>query len=284
VRRTSKRLLVLCVVLILLLTGAIAVSRTPYGVAILKSKDHFIQSELDPRVLYEAGAERHARMTAESLETAMRAVEAKHGLPFEGPFRVYVCDSHESVSEYMAGPRGQRVRGVKVLNDVFLAPSAFASGFGDTHSEVLAHELSHLHLYQRLGHLRALREVPQWFHDGLATVVSGAGGEGVDDAEAFDAILHGPTLVPDERGGFWRPKRPRDYGLPHGMFYKQSAMFVAYITERNPDAFEDFMLGLQLTEWSSFASLFEASFGTDVAGMWEGFVRHAELASGPSSA
>lgn len=283
-RRNPKRLLVLCVVLVLLLTGALAVSRTPYGAAILKSKDHFIQSELDPRVLYEPGAERHARMTAESLEAAIRAVEAKHGLPFEGPFRVYVCDSHESLCEYMGGPRGQRIRGVKVLNDVFLAPSAFASSLGDTHAEVLTHELSHLHLYQRLGHLRALREVPQWFHDGLATVVSGAGGEGVDAAEAFEAILYGPALVPDERGGFWRPKRPIDYDLPHDMFYKQSAMFVAYIMERNPDAFDDFMLGLQLTDWGSFASLFEASFGTDIPGMWRSFAEHIGSTSAPSSA
>jgi hypothetical protein len=211
-------------------------------------------------------------------------VETQQHLPLAKPFRVYVCGSQESFNAYMGAPPEATARGVKVLNDIFLAPSAFLSWRGDTHGSVLTHELSHLHLYQRLGHRRSLWDMPVWFLEGLAVTVSGGGGEGVTREDATNAILAGHHFTPDEKGSLLRPKRASDYGIGGFMFYRQSELFVAFIHDRDPAAFCDFMLSLQLGGGGAFASLFESSFGTDVAGMWGAFEEHLRSPHGAADA
>jgi hypothetical protein len=268
-------------VVVALGVSAVAFARTPVGRALLRSRDHFIESELNPSVLYEPGMEREARMVCESLPRAIAAVEEQHYLPIKDPFRVYVCGTQESFNAYMAAPPEATARGVKLLNDIFLSPDSFSSWRGDTHEGVLAHELSHLHIYQRLGYRRTLWELPVWFSEGLAVAVSGAGGEGVTAEEAFRAIAAGETFVPDERGSFLRLKRASDYGMGTYMFYRQSALFVEYVRTSHPDAFHDFMLMLESGEWNSFGDLFEASFDASVAGMWNQFVGGVRRGVGP---
>jgi hypothetical protein len=262
------------IILVVLALGvaAVAFARSPVGRALLRSRDQFVACESAPSVLYEAGMEREARMVCESLPRALAAVEEQHYLPVRDPFRVYVCGTQESFNAYMAAPPGATARGVKLLNDIFLSPDSFSSWRGDTHEGVLTHELSHLHIYQRLGHRRTLWELPVWFSEGLAVAVSGAGGEGVTADEARVAIAAGETFVPDERGSLLRPKRASEYGMGTYMFYRQSQLFVEYMRDRDPEAFRDFMLALQGGEWSSFGELFEASFGLSVGGMWSEFV------------
>jgi hypothetical protein len=216
--------------------------------------------------------EDEAQRIADRIGRAVAAVESLQHLPFAEPFRIYVCSSQESFNAYMGAPPGATARGVKVGNDVFLSPEAFASWRGDTHDGVLRHELSHLLVYQRIGHLRYLWGIPSWFAEGLAVAVSGAGGEGVTPAQALEAIAAGRAFTPDVQGGLIRPKKAGDYGLDAFMFYRQSELFVEYMRERQPDAFEDFLLVLESGEWDSFATLFEDSFGTTVTDMWSGFV------------
>jgi len=262
------------VAVILLAGGALALSRSSVGTAVLKSRSHFIPSDANPTVLYEPGMEGPAALVAAALPSAVTRVEAQQCLPLAEPFRIYVCSTQESFNAYMGAPPGATARGVKVLNDIFLAPSAFSSWRGDTHGAVLTHELSHLHLYQRLGHRRSLWDMPVWFLEGLAVIVSGGGGEGVTAEDATSAILAGHHFIPDEKGSLLRPKRASDYGQGAFMFYRQSELFVAFIRDRDPAAFEDFMLALQLGGLGSFAGGFESSFGTDIAGMWEEFEEH----------
>jgi hypothetical protein len=268
------------IVVILFAGGALAFSRSSVGTAVLKSRSHFIPCDGNPQVLYEPGMEEPAARVAAVLPSAVARVEAQHHLPIAKPFKIYVCGSHESFNAYMGAPTGATARGVKVLNDIFLSPSAFASWRGDTHGSVLAHELSHLHLYQRLGHRRSLWDMPVWFLEGLAVTVSGGGGEGVTAQDATSAILAGHHFIPDEKGSLLRPKRASDYGMGTFMFYRQSELFVAFIRDRDPAAFGDFLLALQLGGRSPFAAAFESSLGTGIAGMWGEFESHLRSAHG----
>ena len=126
--------------------------------------------------------------------------------------------------------------------------------------------------------------MPVWFLEGLAVTVSGGGGEGVTKEDATSAILAGHHFIPDEKGSLLRPKRASDYGIGGFMFYRQSEFFVAFIRDRDPAAFGDFLLSLQLGGGGSFASLFEASFGMDVGGMWEAFEEHLRSPHGAADA
>lgn len=252
--------------------GAVAFSRSLVGTALLKSREHFTPVAFDPRVLYEPGMREEAELTASSLPSAMSLVEDQQLLPVARPFTVYVCGSQSSFNAYMAAPEAAAARGVKIGNSVYLSPECFSSWRGDTHAEVLTHELSHLQLYQRIGHLRYLWNLPTWFVEGLAVTVSGGGGEGVTAPEARGAVLSGYHLTPDDRGSWLRPKRAADYGIETFMFYRQSELFVTHIRDRDPRAFERFLLDLQEGDRRPFAEAFEDAFGTDVAGMWEEFV------------
>ena len=266
------KLLTAVVILIVVLGGsALALSRSSIGAAVFASRGQFMQSDDNPAVLYEPGMEREARLVAAALPEAISTVEARQCLPIAKPFRVYVCSSQESFNKYMAAPAGATARGVKVLNDIFLSPATFSSWRGDTHASVLTHELSHLHLYQRIGHRRTLWDVPVWFLEGLAVAVSGGGGEGVSREAVVSAIAAGNHFLPDVRGSLLRPKRASDYGMETFMFYRQSELFVRFIMERDPDTFQEFMLALQLGGGLTFESAFESIFGTSVEGIWSEF-------------
>ena len=273
--RPRKALVALSVMAVVIACGAVALSQSPIGRAALRSRSHFIPSNADARVLLEPGMEAQAALIAESLKRALSSVEQQQFLRFKRPFNVYICATQESFNAYMGAPPGATARGVKLMNNIFIAPPAFSSWRGDTHEEVLAHELSHLHLYQRLGHVTSLWKMPVWFLEGLAVAVSGGGGEGVTTAAALDAIRHGEHFVPDDTGSLFRPKRALDYGLETFMFYKQSGLFVTYVRDRDPAAFKSFLIALQTDEWSSFGALFETSFGENVEAAGRDFVEHA---------
>ncbi|MEE9270917.1 MAG: hypothetical protein V3V49_11730 [Candidatus Krumholzibacteria bacterium] len=254
---------------ILLVAGGLALSRTTVGIALLKSRSHFLAHELDGRVLYEPGAENFATPIAEYLKEAVEKIERDHGLPFKRSFAVYVCSSRESFNEFIADPQGGRVRGASIRGNVFVSLSAFSFEGRDTHKETLLHELSHLHLRQRLGFFGTRRRVPVWFHEGLANMVAGSGGEGISDTRALVAILSGEHFVPDSKGTLLLMKRAGDYGLDYPMFHKQSGMFVTYIRDAYPDNFKRFLLDIQ--NGAAFAASFSERFRMDPVGMWQEF-------------
>jgi hypothetical protein len=246
-----------------------ALSATPAISAVSKSKDGFSPQESNERVLVEEGAEAFAAPVARFLEEAIGIIESAHGRPFKRPFRVYVCASQKSLNEFLGLPPRAPIRGAVRLGEVFLAPSAFQWLGKDLHRESLLHELSHLHLRQQLGFVAHRGRVPSWFHEGLANLVSGAGGEGVSREEAVEAILVGSTLRPDSSGNLWSRKRVEDSGLGGPMFHMQSKMFLGFIRDRDPDAFRSFLLRLQ--EEKQFAGPFRERMGMGVGEMWAEF-------------
>jgi hypothetical protein len=251
--------------------GVVAVwtARTPVGRALMKSRDAFAPLPGDARVRFEPGAEDMAERVASFLDTAIAEVEAAHGAPFPGAFTVYVCATQGSLNEFFALPATAPIRGSVHFGDVFLAPSAFDWLGEDLHRESLKHEMSHLHLRQTLGWVAQRGRVPPWFHEALADVVSGAGGEGITREEAVRAILHGPALRPDSTGNLWSLRRSGDYGLPGPMLHRQSRMFLDFLLKRDPDGFSAFLKRLQETR--TFAGPFREHLGGSVEDLWAAF-------------
>lgn len=146
--RKTKKLILLFTILFILVLLSLFFARNWVGIALLKSKKHFISHQLDNRVLYEPGAKDNAAKIAELLPTAIEKVEQKQFLPFKESFHVYVCNTQKSLNEYIAHPTVAKVVGASVLGNVFISSRAFRSDLIYTYDEVLLHELSHLHLRQ----------------------------------------------------------------------------------------------------------------------------------------
>lgn len=238
--------------------------------ALLKSKDHFVVYSGDGRVLYEPGALEHAAEIAEFLPEAIQRVEEGHHKPFKKSFTVYVCNSQKSHNEFIASSSSYPIRGTALRGNVFIAPSAFYFQNMDTHEGTLMHELSHLHLAQRLGFVGS-RRIPFWFTEGLANCIAGTGGEGISDDEAVNAIMSGRHFSIEEEGGLLRSwhKVVSGAGLTPRMFHKQNRMFVTFIMDRNPSEFAGFVADIQ--EGKSFLKCFTEHFGADPEELWELF-------------
>jgi hypothetical protein len=269
----TRRGITWTVVAVLLVAAFLAFSRTRAGVAIFKSRSHFVTSEVDARVLYEPGAEEMAAGIAAYLPRAIAHVESVHGRPFEGPFVVRVCATQRSFNDFTAAPPQGGARG-SALADVWIAPRAFSFHGRDTHRGSLVHELSHFHVRQRLGFVRNKANVPTWFHEGLADIVSGVGGEMVTDEQGIGALLGGYRLVPDDIGSLWRTTNVKDYGIDFHMVHAQSRLFTAYLYDADPEVFRAFLTRVE--DGESFANSFRNAFGDDVTAKWDEFIASLE--------
>jgi hypothetical protein len=83
---------------------------------------------------------------------------------------------------------------------------------------LLPHELSHLHLGQRVGHYHT--SVPVWFHEGWAALIAGGGAEYVSDAQVADAIRADHRIDPAQRDTPDLRHRADAYGLTIYEFYR----------------------------------------------------------------
>lgn len=245
-------------------------SRSPVFAALTKSTSAFAPSATDPRVRFESGAEDKAARVATFLGEAIAIIEAEQGRPFKKPFLVFVCATQRSLNEFLANPPMAPIRGAVRFGDVFVAPSAFLWHGQDLHRENLLHEMSHLHLRQHLGFVAFRGRVPSWFHEGLADLVSGAGGESVAEADAMEAIQAGRALRPEPTGRLWSLRPIADNGLGGPMFHRQSRMFLRYIRDRDPSAFQALLR--DLLEEKELAGPFRTHFGLGTEQMWQEFV------------
>lgn len=214
----------------------------------------FTALEEDPRVRFEAGAEDYARRVAALMPQAVAQVEQAHYLPFADAVTVHVCGSE---SCFEAHVKSRNVSGATVPdNRVFLAPRLFQQEAGRL-PMILAHELSHLHLGQRLGHYT--HEVPVWFHEGLAALASGGGGaDYASEAEARAALAAGQAFSPATLDSAEHRHRAEDWGLSVHVFYRQAMMFLQHLKAESEARFHDFLLRVQARE--NFAESFSRTY------------------------
>jgi hypothetical protein len=270
IKKTRKKIIIFGILGIFILSVLALFLRSPIGRALLKSKSHFIAHAADSRILYEPGAEGFADKIADFLPTAVKRVEEGHFLPFKKPFKVYVFSTQKSHNESTAIPTSYPIRGTAIQGNVFIAPSAFSFKGLDTHRESLMHELSHLHLSQRLGFLKR-RRIPSWFTEGLANIIAGSGGEGISDDMAVQFIKEGRHLIFPERRGFLdrMPKTIQEAGITGPMYHKQNKMFVNYINSLNSEAFKKLVLAVQRGD--AFSASFLEYFEMSPEEMWSRF-------------
>jgi hypothetical protein len=147
--------------------------------------------------------------------------------------------------------------------------------------KILVHELSHAHLQGQLN-FYAFGQIPSWFNEGLAVMVSNGGGAAnVSEATARAAIREGDLInVRDTTSvlGFpFDPPQDRQRfplnAIGQHMIYRQAGMFVSYLHTHNPQAFARFMNALM--DGTTFHVAFENAYRESVATAWQNFAENA---------
>lgn len=244
-------------------------------IAHFQSTSRFVPLAADPRIVYEPGAEAFAQAVAPFLPQAIADVEAGQYRPFSRPVVVHVCATEACFTGF-TGASAAAKGAVHFSQGLFLNPALLRQP--ERMRTILTHELSHLHLADQGRHVGTL---PAWFNEGLAVYVSGGGGaEHVSEAEAAKAIAAGRMLEPADSGTWvtYNTAGPfRALGMPEAthMFYRQSMMFVAYLKQRDPQAFRGMLLAIE--DGAEFAHAFSSAYGTSVKSGW------AEFAAGVSA-
>lgn len=220
----------------------------------------------DPRIHYEPGADGHALRVAELLPEAISRVEAAHHLPFAGPVTVHVCGTDSCFDAHVTS---RNVSAATVPeNRVFLSPRLFGR---EAHRlpRILAHELSHLHLGQRLGHYTSA--VPVWFHEGLAAYASdGGGADYASEDEARAALAAGRAFRPEVPDSPERRHRAEAWNLSPHLFYRQAMMFLQHLKAAGEDRFREFLVRVQARE--DFAAAFASTYNMTLGEAWRWFV------------
>ena len=210
----------------------------------------------DARVRYEPGAQGFAARVAELLPAAIAQVEAGQYRPFALPVAAYVCGTRACFEGRVPGA-ARFTAAVIYDNRLLLAPRLFEH---EQHRlyPILVHELSHLHLGQRLGHYTM--RIPVWFHEGLASLAaSGGGADLVSEEEARRAIARGDYFLPDAVHDQTRRKYAENWHLKIAMLYRQSMMFLAAIKSESEERFRALVDSLQRR--APFDDAFAAAYG-----------------------
>lgn len=237
----------------------------------------FTVLEEEPRVRFEPGAEAYARQVAALLPQAVAQVEEAHYLPFADAVTVHVCGSETCFDAHVTS---RNVSGATVPdNRVFLAPRLFDRE-APRLPMILTHELSHLHLGQRLGHYT--HEVPVWFHEGLAALASGGGGaDYASEAEARAALAAGRAFSPATLDTPAHRHRAEDWGLSPHLFYRQAMMFLQHLKAESEARFRDFLLRVQARE--NFAEAFSRTYNRSLIEAGQRFLEAvAPVAAAPT--
>jgi hypothetical protein len=218
--------------------GCASVNR---GLSYFHYKDNVTPLISDKRVLVEPGVEERGTRISEKLDSAISVVESFLGSPFSKPIYVTLCKTQKShvkhCGDYMISS------GMMNWGRVFISPLAFER---KSEIPVLVHELTHLHTCQRIGIFKFIGDIPAWFSEGLAVIVSnGAGAEEYSDSAAIDWINHGKCFTPAKNGNFIKTSAQNEEALPWDMFYRQASLFVDYVAKSNPVAFQSLIKDME---------------------------------------
>jgi hypothetical protein len=240
------------------------------AVAQSHSRDRFVPTQSNPDVRYDPGSQNMADRIARAIGHSRQIVEQTHGAAFTHAQQLFVCHA-DCFTTFV--PVSNEVAAAQFGNAIFMNDEVLKlreQHRGMPVENFLTHELAHLLLYQRAGPVAYIR-VPSWFREGIAVAVSnGAGAEACTPAEAAQHILEGKSFDPAEVGSLFRDRTAPSYGLRTSIFYRQAGMFVDYLRERNPTAFQAALK--DVLDGQDFQASFGRAYGQSISSQWPGFV------------
>jgi hypothetical protein len=275
--------------LAVVLTICVAIPVTPslrhYVVALVNDPNSLQAAKSDRRVHFEEGAKTCALEVAALLQTAIELVETKQGRPFR---REPVIGVYSSYAHYARanGLENTNILATSRSGRVILSP-ALCENQHDLVAGVLAHELSHVHLFGWRSSLLSDRP-PSWFTEGLAVMVSNGGAaEGVTELDAVAAIKRGDEIVVADQGawtdlaaipfhGDMKPSLAKDGLSRQRLAYRQAGMFVAWLQRSDPLAFAGLLTRLE--NGDPFGESFFSAFGKGPALQWKRFAEDVSRA------
>jgi hypothetical protein len=260
------------VALLIAVFGALGLWVGPMVRTLYRSTGQFVPWPAEPHVKYEPGAEAMAAEVVAALPGAILTVEEQLHQRFLLPPTVFVCATLTTYGSYGGSPTS----GGYVINGrLFLSPKP--ANTSERIPRLLAHELTHLHVEQHIGMVRAMR-LPFWFSEGLAVLVSSGGGaENTTEEEARRAIVEGRVFVPDGRVGLLGRKVPSSFGLPPHLFYREAAIFLGHVMQGDANRFRDFLQRVE--DQRPIGTAFEAVYGETLTAAWDGFVATVKASS-----
>lgn len=236
----------------------------------------------DGRVFLEPGTESAAAEISATLNEAINQIEAAQYGKFKdaAKIKIYVFDDKKRYLNFRYNTGGATFGGA-TTNEIFISHQRIRERLAsdtcqsnlcpETVAGILRHELSHVHLRQYVGSWRYMSDLPSWFLEGLATLVSGGAGAGLSsEQDERKAILSGSHFVPVETGSiFQQPETLGDLKPSTFRFYRQSQMFVGFLRQTNPAAFQAALEGILAGH--KFRTVWQASYGANTADLWKAF-------------
>jgi len=209
-------------------------------------------------ILYEKNSKSMAIESSKYFQSGISQVEKYFEMKLQFPIKLYIFTNQERFSNYSNASIEARAGGANV--GIYLSPRMMDEI--ETLSGVIVHEIVHSYLMQYLGVQRYRDELPPWFQEGIAVVVSkGAGTEGVDLSETISMMMNGDTFVAKNGGNLYHMKHP--VGMPSRVFYLQSSLFVQYISDRDSVLFQRFIRNLRDKSFeNAFFEVYEAQVDT----------------------
>lgn len=235
----------------------------------LEPRDGFVETQGYAQVRHDGGAESMALRLGKAMNNSRNTVERMHGRTFLRPLKLFVCDAD---CFFRFSTMARNVPAAHFMDSIFMNDPELRKKerqFAMPPESFLVHELTHLLFYQHAGAIAYMR-TPAWFREGWAVVVSGgAGAQACTREAAARQLLAGSAFDPSEEGSLFRNRTAASYGLPYSVFYRQAAMFIEYLRETDPSAFQAALWGL--LDGEPFQDSFQRAYGRAVASYWNPF-------------
>lgn len=165
-----------------------------------------------------------AKVAAECADDCLARVTARMGLPVEGRIRLYLAASHEELEQLVGGPESFLIEGRALPSQRAIVMRGKVTQ--EATYAVLAHELAHIALAQRLD--REGVSAPRWLDEGLAGLVA-------DEVTPGERRRHPPPAaggpLPFSALAMAFPREPSQQNLA----YAQSRSFVEFLERQMAD-------------------------------------------------
>jgi hypothetical protein len=220
--------------------------------------------ETNEKIKYERDAKLLALKAGQHYEDSITKVKKAFNNDFQNPVILYVFSDKERFANFSNGSKGARASGSH--EGAYLSPRMQEEI--ETLPGVITHEFVHTYLQQLMGPRRYSTELPAWFQEGIAVIISeGSGTEGVNKNEVIERMLNGNTFVADNKKNLFSTKHPKN--IKSREFYYQGSLFVEHIIERDPGKF---LVFIDRLEKKSFNESINEVFQADLYEIWQQFL------------